>query len=131
MPATESSDREHIRLLLRKINDAWVKGRPEDLAEYFHESMVIVAPRFQGIEKGREACIRSYKEFISQATVHEYNESDITVELWGAIGVATYRFLIIYEMGGASYDESGWDVFVFGRENGKWQAVWRTLIPSA
>ncbi|MGH2374379.1 MAG: YybH family protein [bacterium] len=131
MSTTGPDDRETIRVLLRKINDAWVKGDPDDLSQYFHEDIVIVAPRFQGIERGREACVRSYKEFTSQARTHEYVESDAAIEQWDDTAVATYRYDITYEMDGTVYRESGWDVFVFRRDNERWRAVWRTLIPSA
>jgi ketosteroid isomerase-like protein len=128
MTETPLDDRERIRGLLKSINEAWVQGRAEELAEYFHADMVIVAPGFQGVEKGRAACINSYRDFVSQAKVHEYTESDATVDVWGDTGVATYRFHIVYDMGGATYRESGWDIFVFGREGGTWRAVWRTLV---
>ncbi len=39
--AVERNDREELRLLLSKINEAWLKGRPEELNEYFHSDMVI------------------------------------------------------------------------------------------
>jgi hypothetical protein len=32
-------------------------------------------------------------------------------------------------MGGQAYDESGYDCFVFTRAEGRWLAVWRTLVP--
>jgi ketosteroid isomerase-like protein len=128
MAATVLDDRESIRLLLRKINDAWVNGRTDELTEYFDADMVIVAPGFQGTERGRAACVNSYRDFVAQAKVHEYTESDATVDVWGDTGVATYRFHIVYDMGGATYRESGWDILVFGREAGTWRAVWRTLV---
>ena len=34
-------------------------------------------------------------------------------------------------MKGESFKDAGRDLFVFIREGGKWQAVWRTLIPQA
>ena len=121
--------REEIRLLLRSINQAWTQGRPEDLAPYFRDDMVIVGPGFQGRTEGKQACIESYKEFISQATIRDYEESEIVVDVWGETAVASYHFEIDYEMGGTEYHDTGYDLFVFVREGGLWRVAWRTLVP--
>jgi hypothetical protein len=34
-----------------------------------------------------------------------------------------------YEMRGEVHKDSGYDLFVFSREKGKWLAVWRTILP--
>jgi uncharacterized protein (TIGR02246 family) len=130
MPSA-NSDHEAIRLLVKKINEAWVGGRPETLAEYFHPDMVIVAPRFQGVETGRDACVKSYADFVGQARVHEYLEGAPSIDVWNDTAVATYRYDITYEMDSTVFRESGWDLFVFSRDRGRWLAVWRTLIPAS
>ena len=124
----DAKHREEIRRLVKKINAAWLHGRPEELAPYFHEDMVIVPPDFRRRAKGREACVASYKDFVSQAKVREYKDSEPDIDLWGNTAVATYSWEIAYEMKKESYRESGWDVFVLVREHARWLAVWRTII---
>jgi uncharacterized protein (TIGR02246 family) len=124
------NEQEAIRQLLKRINQAWVQGRLEELNECFHENMVIVAPGLQAMRKGREACVRSYQEFIAAAVVHEYNEREPTIDLWANTAVAVYGWEIVYEINGQLSRESGQDLFVFARENGVWRAVWRTMLPS-
>jgi uncharacterized protein (TIGR02246 family) len=126
-PAEPSKDREAVRSLIQRINDTWRQGHPEELAEYFHPDMVTVLPGFSGHVEGRAACVQSYVDFLGSATVHEYAESDHHIDVWGDTAVASYRFVMTWEMGGKHYREAGHDLFVFSREHGHWRAVWRTL----
>lgn len=124
-----SDAREEVQQTLRAINHAWFRGRPEDLHAHFHERMVIVFPGFAGRAEGRDACVRSYEDFRRQATLHEFHESDLSIDLFGNVSIATYRYEINYEMEGNSFGDTGGDLFVFIREAGRWLAVWRTLLP--
>lgn len=126
--ADDAKRREEIREIVKKINGAWRSGRPEELAAYFHEDMVIAPPGLSGRAKGRDACVASYREFIQMAKVKEYKEAEPGIDLWGSTAVATYGWEMVYELKGESYHESGWDVFVFQREGTEWRAVWRTLV---
>ena len=128
------SDREEVRLLLDTINDAWLKGRPEDLADVlnrcFHNDMVIRGPDLRTVATGREACVRSYEEFLREATVRECTLSDPDIDLWGNTAVATYSWDMTYQMGGQVYHESGHDLFALARGRKGWRAVWRAILPS-
>jgi len=123
-------EREEIRMLLGKISAAWRQGRLEELAEYFHDDMVIRGPELKEMGKGRDVCVGSYKDFLSQAKVQELKESDAEIDVWGTTAVASYAWEMQYEMGGESYHESGRDLFVFTRQEGEWLAVWRAVLVS-
>ena len=125
----EQNVREEIQQLLKNINAAWVKGRSEDLEEYFHEDMVIFDPGFGRRGIGKKACVESYKDFTSHATIHEFTESDPAIDIWGDTAVAIYKFEINYKTNGEDHRDFGQDLFVFIRERGKWRAVWRVIIP--
>jgi len=119
----ECDVREEIRQLMKNINDAWVRGRSEELEEYFHEDIV-----FQGRTKGRRACVDSYKEFTDHAIIREFKEADLSVDVWNNTAVVTYDFKISYRMGAWDYQDSGQDSFVFVWEGDRWLAVWRMLV---
>jgi hypothetical protein len=123
-------DRERVRLLVQQINSAWRNGRPEELHQYFHEDMVIVGPDLRELGKGRGPCVKSYQDFIAATTVHDYKESEPVIDVCGRTAVATYNWEIAYELNGQVLRETGQDLFVFGLENDRWQAVWRALLPS-
>ncbi|MGO9273608.1 MAG: nuclear transport factor 2 family protein [Terriglobia bacterium] len=126
----QPDERDEIRMLLGKISAAWRQGRPEELGEYFHDDMVIRGSALQEAGRGRDVCVGSYKDFLSQAKVQELKESDAEIDVWGTTAVASYAWEMQYEMGGESYHESGRDLFVLTRQEGKWLAVWRAVLVS-
>lgn len=119
---------ESIRTLLLKINSAWLEGRTSDLTEFFHPEMVTVSSDFQLRMKGRKGCIQSYEDFLAQAKVSKFRESDHVVDIWENTAVASYRYSVQYEMGGALQHDTGRDTFVFTLQDGRWVAVWRTMV---
>lgn len=120
---------EEIQRIVRAINAAWVHGDAGEMAAYLDERMVIFHPGFQERLVGREACIESYREFASHATIQSYDESEATVDVRGETAIASYRYETVYEMDGETYHDVGHDLFVFRWADGNWHAVWRTLIP--
>ena len=121
---------EEIRLLVRKINDAWLTGNPDALNEFFHEDMIMKGPGFQTVGKGKQVCVQGYKDFLSQCVIKDYKESEPDIDVWGETAVAVMPWKMTYELAGQEYTESGHDVFTFTHQNGKWLAVWRALLSS-
>ena len=129
MVPDRADPKEEIRQLLKKINRAWIEGQTEILNEVFHEDMMIVSPDFQILGRGREACVKSYKDFMRQATLRKFTESEATIEVWEHTAVASYRFDMAWEKDGQSFQDAGRDVFVFSLLEDQCQAVWRTILP--
>lgn len=125
----EASESDHIWQLVRTINQAWLQGKAERMAEVLHPAAVFVHANFAGRVEGREACVKSYADFSSQSKVHHFQEFDPHVDVTGDTAVATYRFQIKYDMGGKTFDEAGQDVLIFNRQDGRWQVVWRAIVP--
>jgi hypothetical protein len=125
----EGNAQVEILQLLKKINEAWVHNRPEELEEYFHEDMVIARPGFRGGGRGKDVCVQSYRDFISHATVREVQESNHQIDVWDDTAVASYRFEMHYQINEEEHHDSGVDLFVFARQKGTWRAVWRTIVP--
>jgi len=132
-PAT-SSDHEQVRLVLQRINDAWLRGAaeeiPEKLADCFHDQIAMQGPDFQVLAGDKAAFAKSYQTFVQQAKIQNCKLTDPQIHVAGDTAVATYAWEMTYEMNGQSYSESGHDLFAFTRQDGKWLAVWRLLLPS-
>jgi uncharacterized protein (TIGR02246 family) len=120
---------KEIWQVVKDMNDAWVKGRPENLVNFFHEDMVIVGPDLQKRGEGRQACVKSYEDFCTRATVHDFKEMDLRIDVYDDTAIATYSYEITYEMNGKTFHETGRDVFVLVRERNKWWTVWRLPLP--
>ena len=128
--ASSEEPQQDIREVIHQMNDAWAKGKPEELAQFFHEDIVMVHPDFTNRSAGREACVASYAEFCNAATIHDVKLGELGIDVVGDTAVVIYSYEVDYEMGGERFNDKGRDVFVFTRFGGKWQAIWRTMIIS-
>ena len=126
----ESKHKEQIHQIIKKINQSWLQGHPENLNQYFHDNMMIVSSEFKVMGAGKEVCVKSYTDFISQAVIKDYKESDPEIHVWENTATAFYEFEMTWEMGGESFKENGRDFFIFAHENDKWLAVWRMMFSS-
>jgi hypothetical protein len=117
-PAKESPQ-EEIQVLISKVNQAWLGGRIGELHEYFHNDIVIRGPDFTKLAKGREACVKSYEDFIQKSLVRNFKASEPEVDMWDNSAVATYSWEISYETQGQAYQEFGRDLFTFTRSGGR------------
>ena len=123
-----AEDRAEIEALLRKLNRAWLAGDGEGLAELLHEDAVIVRPGFEGQSVGRFAWVASYLEFLAAAAVHNFEEDRFVIHVWADTAVASYEFVLEYEVAGKERTDRGRDLFVLNRERDGWVVVWRTLV---
>lgn len=121
-------EQENIWRLVKRINEAWLKGQAEDLRGLFHEDAVIVSAEGKTLTKGAEACIASYVEYAGRATTQEFKEQTPEVDVFGDTAVVRYGFQIRYEAGGKTSHERGRDLLVLARnEDGPWLVAWRQV----
>ena len=115
---------------LREINKAWGQGRLDELKQYFHKDMVIVAPGFLQRVDGRDDCIKTFEEFVGRATNIAFEETPLSVDVCGDTAIVVYEYKVRYGMNGDSHCDTGQDMFVFAREGQRWLAIWRTMFPT-
>jgi hypothetical protein len=131
MPDTDlSADaaREEVRDVLRRINRAWLDGRPRDLTPLIHPHFVMVVPGFVARAEGRDTLVAGFVDFCENARVHDFEERDHQVDVFGSTAVASFAFTMIYERDGQRYRSTGSDLWIFSREAGEWLAAWRTML---
>lgn len=108
---------------LRALNDAWTKGNPGDLAQYFHENMVAITPMGRHRAEGRAVCVEGWKGFANGADILYWKEMDPVVHVYGESAVVAYEFQMSYNLVGRTVDTGGRDMFFFVKEEGRWWAV--------
>ena len=126
----EQNDQEEILSLLSRISEAWLEGRTEGLNDCFHNDVVIKGPQLQEMARGREACVKSYEDFIRLAKVREFKASEPVIDVFGAVAVASCTWKINYRMNDRDFRESGRDVLVLTHQEGEWKVVWRAVLSS-
>ncbi len=117
-----------LRSRIDALNAAWQERRFAELGEYFHEDARLVAPGLASRIEGRDAIVRTYREFAESATIDSFRLDPPHLEQWGDTAVATSSFTMTYTFGGRSYTEEGHDVLVLARSGGTWVVVWRTVV---
>ena len=124
----DESKRESASAAMRQINQAWLKGRVEDLAPLVHSEVVMVFPDFAGKVQGREALLAGFHDFCENAAIQEYQEHDQQVDVVGDTAIITFRYEMVYVRSGARYRANGRDLWVFEKQDGAWIAVWRAML---
>ena len=119
MSSTVEEDREAIAAIQRALTAAWRSGRMDDLADLFHERMVIAGPGYRVYASGRMACVDSYREFAASTAVTAYDESAPAIHVWADTAVASYAWTMTYRRDGAPSTETGTDQLVLGRDQGR------------
>ncbi len=119
---------EGVSATIARITAAWMEGRWTDLGDQLHERMVVT--HADGRIDGRDAVVRSHREFIESVTVEDYRQTGQEIDVFGATAVATVRWWM--RTAGASGPErhSGRDHYVleYDPERGDWIALWQSMI---
>ena len=124
MPSPETE----VHNTLAAINQAWREGRPSAMSEYLHPGITMALPGFGGTVEGRDALLVGFMEFCANARVIEYAESEEQIQIVGNVAVVSFRFAMVYERSDYRERSTGRDVWVFERTDGRWCAVWRTML---
>jgi uncharacterized protein (TIGR02246 family) len=119
---------DEVREVVRRLNDAWIHGRMDELAAAFHPDVVVVAPNFVARAAGREACVRGYADFVSSAVLHRVDMEPPEVDVVGNTAVAACPYEIDYTIEGKRWRGGGRDLLVLVREDGAWTVAWRLLM---
>ncbi|MDR0479613.1 MAG: nuclear transport factor 2 family protein [Burkholderiaceae bacterium] len=105
------------------LNDAWTKGRPDDLANYFHPQMVAITPTDRHRLNGGADCLAAWKGFAEAATIHHWREIDPVIHIYGNSAVVAYDFDMSFDMNGQTITMGGRDMFCLVKEKGRWWVV--------
>jgi hypothetical protein len=110
------------------INRAWRENRPSDMQPCLHPEVTMVLPNFSGVLIGTDKLIASFVEFCTNARVLEYKETDEQIQVVHDVAFVNYRFSVLYERGTYRERSVGRDIWAFRHSDGKWLAIWRTMV---
>lgn len=115
--------KQEIWATVRAMNDAWTKGNPDELANFFHRNMVAITATDRNRLDGGGACVAGWTAFADAARIHRWEEVDPVIHVYGDSAVVAYYFDMSFDMGGQTIDMGGRDMFFFVKEAGRWWAV--------
>jgi hypothetical protein len=111
---------QEIWATIRALNDAWTKGNPDDLVNYFHRNMVAITSTDRLRREGSAECIAGWKGFVDAARIHHWRETDPVIHVYGDAAVVAYYFDISFDMNGQTFNSAGRDMFFMVKEEGRW-----------
>ncbi|MGE0081201.1 MAG: DUF4440 domain-containing protein [Thiohalomonadaceae bacterium] len=121
--SSDHPDKQAVWETLRRLNDAWTKGDPAELARYFHPEMVAITATDRHRLEGAAACIDGWSAFARMARIHHWREVDPLIRLYGDAAVVAYNYELACEINGHTHNLTGRDMFFFVREADRWWAV--------
>jgi len=121
--ANEDTVKQEIWETVCALNDAWTKGNPDELSNYFHPNMVIITPNSKHRIEGACACIADWKPFAEKTKIHSWKEIDPVIHVYDQAAVISYYYEIVYELSDQLTKSEGRTMFFFVKENDKWLAV--------
>src|SRR5271166_4898953 len=89
-PPIMPTDSESVTEALGTINQAWLEGRPQDMAALIHPEITMVFPGFAGRVTGRDAFIAGFVDFCENARIISFQEHDHQVDLVADTAVASF-----------------------------------------
>jgi uncharacterized protein (TIGR02246 family) len=124
----EESKHDEAAAIMRRINQAWLDGRFEDMAPMMHPDIVMAFPGFAGRTRGREDFIAGFRDFYQTARIDKFREYDHQVDVAGDVAVVTFHYEMTYERSGEGFRSTGRDFWVLQKQGGAWIAIWRTML---
>ncbi|MBN2410246.1 nuclear transport factor 2 family protein [candidate division KSB1 bacterium] len=124
---TKKIEQEKIKDILKNVNIAWSSGNPEDLMNYFHDNMLIISPDMKILGYGKENCIKSYIDFLNQATIIDYQKNVPEIHIFENTAIVFYTYNISWKTNNKLFNEKGKEIYVLNKHKNKWLIVMRKI----
>lgn len=128
MNTTKASHAKEVEGIIKQLNHCWINKKFEDMEPLFHREVVMHQTGDEDDIVGREQMIESYWEFMESAEVTDFKIADESIHVFDETAVAYYTFHIQYTVETTKYDESGAEILVLQKHDGRWKIVWRTQL---
>lgn len=117
-----------IERVLRELNQAWIQCQFDKLKQFLHPDVVLATPGFGERIHGSDAYVSGHRDFVENATIHNFSEAASEIDVIEDIAVVNYRYELDYERSGKRYASTGRDLYVLRDTGDGWLVVWRTIL---
>ncbi len=100
---------QEIWATLRAMNEAWTRGNPDDLFNYFHRGMIAIIPGERSRLESGAACVAGWKAFREAARIHSWEEKNPLIRVYGKAAVVAYEYDMSFDMKGETIVSRGRD----------------------
>ncbi|MGF1605238.1 MAG: YybH family protein [Rhodothalassiaceae bacterium] len=126
---SEDEDLAAVKAVVAQLNRGWQEQDFASLEPLFHANAVIIGAQGAVLAQGRAACVKAYADYADTAVTLAFDMGEPVVLVHGATAVVRLHFHIRYRLAGADQAEHGGEDLVLVQENGRWQILWRGILP--
>src|SRR5262249_42672683 len=94
----------------------------------FDERITFRGPNMAVVGRGREACIKGYVDFVTNATITSCELSEPEIDVIGSTAIVLHPWKMTYIFNGQESTESGHDFWVLARQGDDWLCISRAMI---
>jgi hypothetical protein len=120
---------QQILSIVQAFNQSWMAGEFDRLGQYLHPNVVFANMAAADRVRGQENCLAAFSDLRTHTRTQAYDVRNEKVEVWGKTAVASYEFIMNYQMAGRDFQKTGRDILVFNLDQGDWKVVYRTVSP--
>lgn len=122
--------RDRVVEVVRRLDDAWLHGDADAMADDLHESVVmLMSGRPERRLEGRSAVVEHHRALTVEGRPVAWSEQDLVVDVVGTSAVVRYRSELEREADGNVQRDGGRVLWVLTRADDRWQAAWRSSLP--
>jgi ketosteroid isomerase-like protein len=122
-----SADHDAIVHAVHAINEHWRARRYDEIGRHLADDVVLAVPHSEMRITGRDAYVDTYRDYDANAVTLDFQTATPLIDVIGDTAIARCPYRVHYQLAGAEYRESGEDLLVFARRDGRWLVVWRTM----
>lgn len=127
----EAGKQEAVLAAMRQIHQASLNPVGAGMTELLHPEFTIGSPGLDAPPASREDYVAAIAGFWSGATLVEFRDTHLAVQVTGATAIATLAVELTVDREGVGSRSTWRDVWVFTQEQDRWLAVWRTILDFA
>jgi len=124
-------EKTEIANIIIELNHSVAVGNLNILDKLFHENIKILSQEMEILGDGKEACIKSYFEFLAGNKIEKYDDHIEQLFLYENTAVVLYSYLIKWSDSRKLYEEQSKELYVLTHENDGWYIILRKLIGNA
>lgn len=113
---------------IRQLNQCWLRGDYNALAELFHDDAVLLPPNSSHPIVGRTAIVDGYRRFGEMGDIHTFEIVALDTYLFHDTAMCHMHFNIDYALNDQRFKESGVEIYTLTCVDEEWKIVWRTQI---
>ena len=121
-------NRQQILNFIHVFNDHWIHARVDEISPLLHSHVVFTGPDFKTQIKGKSACLKTLREYVSIGYTHQFETLNILIDTWKNLSICIIEYHIDYEIKGKRYKEKGTEQWTIMEKDEKHVLVSRTIL---